>query len=152
MFELVKSISFNTKVTVCGVLHTAKAKTLYLTENETEKWYAKIVFEDHSILVIAPYDDFMYFGRINNVFGDGKAFPEKLTYLGNTFNKVAQDYQIVKELVFGDPLFAEGEVIYADYSSETDVLISLAIVSRTGLRADVIAKVITNNDIKVEGI
>ncbi len=153
MFNLIEKISEGTRVIVCGESHIAKTKTLYVTEGELNNWYAKIVFEDHSILVIAPYDDFMYYGRIENVFGDGSNFPNTLSYNEKTFEKAAEDYQIVKELVFGNPLIAEGEVMYADYSSEDDeeVLISLAVVSRTNKRADVVANIITLENVDLEG-
>ena len=151
MFELISKIEFGTGVTVCGESHFAKTKTVYVTEHELEKWYVKVVFEDHSILVISPFDDFMYYGRINNVFGKGDQFPDSLSYEGVYFHKEAEDYQIVKKVVFGDLLMAEGEVSYADYSSD-DVIISLAVVSRTQKRADVIAKVITLQDVELEEV
>ena len=149
MFDLIEKINFNTKINVCGENHFAQTKTLYITEGEQENWYAKIVFEDHSILVIAPFDEFMYFGKIENIFGDGENFVENITYNDLKFVKSAEDYQIVKQLVFGNPLVAEGEVKYADYASDDDenTIISLAVVSRTSQRADVIAKIISKDDV-----
>lgn len=149
MFDLIEKLQERKKVVVCGEKHEVRTKTYYVTEGEKNNWYAKIVFEDHSILVIAPFDDYMYFGKINNVFGDGNNFSDVITYNGERFNKVAEDYQIVKQLVFGDPLLAEGEVSYADYSSEEDesAIISLAVVSRTKQRADVVARVVKLSDI-----
>ena len=57
----------------------------------------------------------------------------------------------MKQLVFGSPTVAEGEVAYADYSSDEaeEVVLSLAVVSRTKNRADVIAKVVELNDIEL---
>lgn len=151
MFELVNQINYGTVISVDGETHKVQTKTLYYTVTETENWYAKFVFEDHSILVIAPFDDFMYFGRIKNIFGTGHTFEEKITFNGAEFKKDAEDYQIVKQLVFGDPLVAEGEVSYADYVSDEneDTIISLAVVSRTKERADVVAHIIGLNDIMI---
>lgn len=153
MFNLIDALKQEQQISVCGEAHTVKTKTLYVTQGELNNWYAKVVFEDHSILVIAPYDDFMYFGRIHNVFGSGANFPDELLYEGKTFKKSAEDYQIVKQLVFGDPLTAEGEVVYADYSSDEDedAVISLAVVSRTKVRADVVARAVTMEDIELPG-
>lgn len=152
MFALIDKIKLGTKLTISGEKHEAKTKTVYITETEQNNWYAKFVFEDHSILVIAPFDNFMYFGRIQNIFGNGNQFTNTIDYTGKKFDKTAEDYQIVKELVFGDPLIAEGEVRYADYTSEDDdsTVISLAVVSRTGKRADVIAKVLDTEDVILE--
>lgn len=151
MFKLIDQITENSTIHVCGEKHFVKSKTFYVTEGEQANWYAKMVFEDHSILVIAPFDEFMYFGRIENIFGDGESFPEEITYKGIKFAKVAEDYQIVKQLVFGSPTVAEGEVVYADYSSDEadEVVLSLAVVSRTKNRADVIARVVELNDIEL---
>lgn len=151
MFNLIERITENCAVSVCGEKHYVRSKTLYVTEGELTNWYAKMVFEDHSILVVAPFDEFMYFGRIENIFGDGWEFPEEIEYNGVKFEKAAADYQIVKHLVFGDPLVAEGEVEYADYSSEDaeEVVLSLAVVSRTKKRADVVAKVVEMADIEL---
>ena len=151
MFSLIEQITENCPISVCGEKHYAKSKTLYLTEGEQTNWYAKIVFEDHSILVIAPYDEFMYFGRIENIFGEGDAFPDEIEHNGIKFAKAAEDYQIVKQLVFGSPVVAEGEVVYADYSSDEaeEVVLSLAVVSRTKERADVIAKVVELKDVEL---
>lgn len=152
MFELIDKIKSGTKLTVSGEKHETITKTVYVTEAERNNWYAKVVFEDHSILVIAPFDNFMYFGRIQNIFGNGNEFENSIEYNGKKFDKTAEDYQIVKSLVFGDPLVAEGEVRYADYASEYDdsTIISLAVVSRTGNRADVIAKVLDAKDVILE--
>ncbi len=149
MFKTIDKIQQGTQITVCNEKHTVQTKTFYVTETEKNNWYAKFVMEDHSVLVIAPFDEFIYFGRIHNVFGASDSFTKKITYNNKIFEKQAEDYQIVKQLVFGDPLIAEGEVHYADYSCETDenIIISLATVSRTKNRADIIAQIITLEDI-----
>lgn len=147
MFKLIDNIQQGIQISVCGEKHTVLTKTFYVTETEQNNWYAKFVMDDHSVLVVAPFDDFMYFGRIQNVFGDGDIFADAISFENKTFNKQAEDYQIVKQLVFGDPLIAEGEVHYADYACDEDCIISLAVVSRTKKRADIVAQVITLDDI-----
>ena len=44
-------------IEICGEKHIVKTKTFYVTETEKSNWYAKFVMEDHSVLVIAPFDD-----------------------------------------------------------------------------------------------
>ena len=150
MFKVIENIRQGMPIEICGEKHSVQTKTLYVTATEKNNWYAKFVMEDHSVLVIAPFDDFMYFGRIHNIFGDGDMFQDVLEYDGHIYEKQAEDYQIVKQLVFGDATVAEGEVHYADYGCDDneDYTISLALVSRTKTRADIIAKIITLDDIK----
>jgi hypothetical protein len=150
MFTLIDSIKCNSTIEVCGKKFKVMSKALYVTETESQKWYTKIILDGHWILVIAPFDNFIYFGHIQNVFGDGDLFPDNLKYDNNIFEKVAEDYQIMKEIIFGDPLMVEGEVKFADYEcGDGGTLISLAVVSRTKERADVIAKILTETDIIV---
>lgn len=150
MFKTIEKIQQDMPIEICGEKHIVKTKTFYVTETEKNNWYAKFVMEDHSVLVIAPFDDFMYFGRIHNIFGSGDDFNDFIEYDGDKYEKQTEDYQIVKQLVFGDPIIAEGEVHYADYGCENkeELLISLAVVSRTKKRADIIAQVITLDEIK----
>ena len=74
--------------------------------------------------------------------------PETLEFKGDLYQKDADDYQIVKEFVFGDCLTMEGEVQFSDYSCG-DKIISLGLVTRTGKRADVYAEVVEIGDIEV---
>ena len=152
MFQFIEQVKENSKINVCGKIYTAVAKTIYVTEQEPNNWYVKLVMDDHSILVLAPFDDFIYFGTINNIFGESSSFKDDLIYNSCKFSKVAEDYQIVKNLVFGNPLTSEGEVHYADYTAEEneDVYISLAVVSRTKKRADIVAKILSLSDLSME--
>ena len=68
MFKLIESIKENSKIQVHGKEYGVLAKVLYVTESETQNWYAKIQLENHYVLVISPYDDYMYFmDRYNEV-------------------------------------------------------------------------------------
>ena len=74
--------------------------------------------------------------------------PETLEFEGNLYKKDADDYQMVKQFVFGDFLTMEGEVQFSDYSYE-DKIISLGLLTRTGKRADVYAEVIALEEVEV---
>ena len=69
MFKLIESIKENSKIRIKGKEYKVLAKVLYVTESETKNWYAKIQLENHYVLVISPYDDYMYFGYV------GEAMP-----------------------------------------------------------------------------
>ena len=72
-----------------------------------------------------------------------------LEYEQEKYKKIAEDYQIVKELVFGSPLGTEGEVRFIDYECEDDdgKLISVGLIVRNSKRADIVAKTLELKDI-----
>ncbi len=148
MFKLIEAIKENSKIRVRGKDYNVLAKVLYVTESETQKWYAKIQLENHFVLVISPYDDYMYFGYVGDAMKCGFPSPETLEFEGNLYKKDADDYQMVKQFVFGDFLTMEGEVQFSDYSYE-DKIISLGLLTRTGKRADVYAEVIALEEVEV---
>lgn len=148
MFKLIEAIKENSKVRVDGKDYSVLAKVFYVTESETQKWYAKIQLENHYVLVISPYDDYMYFGYVGNAMECDFPSPETLEFENNIYKKDADDYQIVKQFVFGNCLTMEGEVRFSDYSYE-DRIISLGLLSRTGERADVYARVIELGDVEI---
>lgn len=148
MFKLIEAIKENSKIRVQDKEYNVLAKVFYVTESETKNWYAKIQLENHYVLVISPYDDFMYFGYVGDAMPCEFPSPETLEFEGNIYKKDADDYQIVKQFVFGNCLTMEGEVLFSDYNYD-DKIISLGLVTRTGQRADVYAKVIEMGDIEV---
>lgn len=148
MFKLIEAIKENTKIRVRGKKYNVLAKVLYVTESETENWYAKIQLENHHVLVISPYDNFMYFGYVGDAMPCEFPSPETLEFEGNIYKKDADDYQIVKKFVFGNCLTMEGEVQFSDYSCE-DKIISLGLITRTGQRADVYAEIVQIGDVEV---
>lgn len=148
MFKLVDAIKENSKIRIQGKDYNVLAKVLYVTEKETQKWYAKVQLDNHYVLVISPYDNFMYFGYVGEAMTCDFPSPETLEFNGNIYQKDADDYQIVKEFVFGDCLTMEGEVQFSDYSYE-DKIISLGLITRTAKRADVYAKVVEIGDVEL---
>ena len=148
MFELIEKIHEGTTIEIKGKRFRALAKVKYVTETETSNWYVKIQLENHHVLVLAPFDNYMYFGYVGSPYPCDFPAPNSIEHVGKTYVKDAEDYQIVKEFVFGDYLKMEGEVQYADYSCG-DSLISLGIIVRTKERADVYADVIDLVDVVV---
>lgn len=149
--QLIKKINEGSKIEIKGDIYHALTKTIYSPLSDTNQTYAKIVLSGHNVLVIVPYLDFICLGHVENVFGSGKDFPSSITYNEIELTKLDEDYQIVRNLLFGDPMVAEGEVFYADYGNEnSDISVSLGLISRTNERADVIQKILSIEDVKVE--
>lgn len=124
------------------------SKVLYVTQNESQSVYAKMILEEHYILVISPQDEIAYFGKNEGTLPEFNQYSEKVFYKGKSFKQANHDYQIVVSIEFGNPLDVEGEVEFWDYENESDI-ISVAVVSRSKVRADVVAKYISFDDIVI---
>lgn len=131
-----------------GNKYRVLGKGFYVTQDDPNTIYAKILLSNHNVLVISPEDNIAYFGKNVGQISDFDSFSEQIEYNQKKFTKVASDYQIMIDLSFGSPLDVEGEVAYWDYEYE-DEIISIAVVSRTKKRADVIAKYIDLESIEV---
>lgn len=148
--QLIERINEGSEIRIRGDVYSALTKTIYSPLSDTNQTYAKFVLSGHKVLVIVPYLDFICLGHVENVFGAGKEFPDSITYKDIVLTKLDEDYQIVRNLVFGDPMIAEGEVFYADYGNDnSDVSVSLGLISRTNERADIVQKILSIEDIKV---
>ena len=148
MNELINKISRHATLQINSKIYNVYSKVLYVTASNQEHWYAKIKLSDNHVLVIAPFDNVMYFGSVVEPLKYSLPGPAEISYQRNIFNKVADDYQIVKEFIFGDYLTTEGEVLFSDYENGSSI-ISLGTVSRTGERADVVAQYISLSDVTV---
>ena len=148
MFNLIKSIYEGAILEIAKHKYRVLAMARYVTESDTDKWYVKIQLENRYVLVVAPYDAYMYFGQVGKPYPCNFPAPNSIEYHGELYTKDAEDYQIVKEFLFGDVLTMEGEVKFADFSYR-DHLISLGVVQRTQERADVYAKNICLTDVRV---
>ena len=125
------------------------SKVLYVTQNDSQAVYAKMILEGHNILVISPQDEIAYFGKNEGTLPEFSQYCEKVSYKGKSYEQVNHDYQIVVGIEFGNPLDVEGEVEFWDYENDSNI-ISVAVVSRSKVRADVVAKYISFDDIVIE--
>lgn len=125
------------------------SKVLYVTQNDSQAVYAKMILEGHNILVISPQDEIAYLGKNEGMLSEFSQYSDKVLYKGKSFEQVNHDYQIVVGIEFGNPLDVEGEVEFWDYENDSDI-ISVAVVSRSKVRADVVAKYISYNDIVID--
>ncbi len=112
--------------------------------------YWKLRFTDGSFLLLVIQDEELYYSDTYKLhikeIKDAQIGRDKiLTYQGKNFklgNK--DDYQYVKELVYGSPVDIEGECRFSDYfpvAGEKEFL-SLGWLSKTGKRADIHCKII----------
>lgn len=136
-------------ISIANEKYKVLSKVLYVTQNESQSVYAKMILEKHNILVISPQDEIAYFGKNEGTISEFNQYGEKVIYNGKSFEQINHDYQIVVEIEFGNPLDVEGEVEFWDYENDSDI-ISVAVVSRSKERADVLAKYISFDDIVID--
>jgi len=146
--SIIEKIVDGCKVRIDSREYGVLGKTMYVTEKCPDVPYAKILLENHYVLVISPSDEVAYFGKNEGRIVEFDGYQTDVSYNGVHYSQVAHDYQIVVSIVFGNPLNVEGEVEYWDYESE-DRIISVAVTSREKKRADVVAKYIGLSDIEI---
>lgn len=146
--ELLKQIVKNGEISIEGTPHKVLGKVFYTTLNDPNSEYAKILLDDHFVLVISPMDNVAYFGKNEGQLQSFDSLDSIVKYKGKLFNQVNHDYQIVLKIEFGSPVEVEGEVEFWDYECDNEI-ISIAKVSRDNSRADVIAQYILLKNIKI---
>ena len=147
MFDL-QAVVKGSVINYDGKSFDVKGKVLYITEKEPEAKYAKILLNDHNVLVVSPADNIAYIGKNYGQLTDFDGFPQNVVFDGKEYEMVNHDYQIVDRIVFGNPIEVEGEVEFWDYENE-DTIISVAVTSREKIRADVVAKYINVEEITI---
>ena len=139
------------KLRICkGDVITLMSRTKYIVESCDSPYY-KMVFNDHTILVVSPDDSYMYYGRIVPPIPYDYPTPNSVVLDGTTFISSTRDIQHPIEVEFGTEDFVERDVDFTDYQAENDKnkVLSVAIVLKDGSRADVLATVVKGRDIKL---
>lgn len=145
---LLEKIQKDSSIQVHGQVYIVKGKAMYVSVKNPDTEYAKILLNDHNVLVLSPFDNVAYIGKNMGRLHEFDNFPESVCFNGVQYNQVANDYQLVTQLVFGSPLDVEGEVQYWDYEAG-DSIISTAITSRKKERADVVGRYISFEEIEI---
>lgn len=109
-------------ISIANEKYKVLSKVLYVTQNELQSVYAKMILEDHNILVVSPQDGIAYFGKNEGILPEFNQYGEKVLYNGKSYEQVNHDYQIVVSIKFGNPLDAEGEVEFWDYENDSNII------------------------------
>ena len=111
MFELNKVVE-GSNIVIDNLSYKVLGKTFYVTEKGCSETYAKILLNNHNVLVVSLTDGVAYFGKNKGRLVEFDGYPETVNYDGAKYEKVSHDYQIVTKIEFGSPLEVEGEVEY----------------------------------------
>lgn len=148
MFEISEIVE-GSYILIDNVEYQVLGKTFYVTEKDAGSIYAKILLNDHNVLVVSPADEIAYFGKNEGRIQEFDGYPKVVIFNGLEYELVNHDYQIVTYIEFGSPLEVEGEVEYWDYEKD-NMIISVAVTSRRKIRADVVARYLNFNQISVK--
>ena len=157
--ELVETITSNPDI-ICSVFGQKKkiiGMAKYRTMNFPDFVYIKVVFNDHSYLLILPSDQELYYSDkyiyiCEEVKDDEIGVKPMLSLNGTTYKlENADDYQYVIQFYKGTLDEIEGEVRFSDYfpTRGPKEFLSLGCIVRTGKRADLNPKLISIKDIEV---
>jgi len=122
-------------------------KAFYTTENEPDSSYAKVLLDNHQVLVIAP-GEMIYFGHNRGRLLEFDSFGKRVTFDGKQYQQVNHDFQKLIKIEFGSPNEVEGDVEFWDYEIDESI-ISVAEAAGTKERADVVGKYISFDDVSV---
>lgn len=148
MYErLIKAINQETVLQIMDNTYHVLSKAFYISKNEKSK-YVKLVLSGNKCLVIIPSDELLYLGEIINPLP--YSLNEKfIQYDSSTYKNIGRDYQIVDHVEFGN--IYEKECDFADYEEiNGSRMISLAILSVDQKRADVLATILSIDQISIK--
>lgn len=155
--ELLDHPSSKTTLRIYGEQKKIRGLARFSTANYPNDEYIKIVFEDHSFVLILPKEQEVYYadkvlekakGITDEMIGRDKGlkFNGKTYELGNK-----NDYQFCLQLYVGTPKDIEGECRFSDYfpTEGPKEFLSLGWLSHTGERADIRCQIIDLTDIDI---
>jgi len=150
--KFLDSLKFGTKLEIENQEYTVLAMKYYISENDKENWYAKILLSDKHCLCVNPKNNkTIDFGYEIKAISKKEKFPNTIKHNGKIYKFVEKDYQMVKQDVFGDSLLLEGECLFTNHVNIEDdsETISMGYIPRTKSRADILLKAIPIKNIKI---
>lgn len=154
--QLLKNPSKNTIIKIRGERKRIKGMAKFTSVNYKGEEYIKIMFTDHSHLLVIPSEQKLYFTEKPLVravgVSDEMIGRKNLKYKGKKYNlDNKNDYQFCLQLYVGKPNEdIEGECKFSDYISEdSSELLSLGWLSANNKRADVLVKKINLFDVSI---
>lgn len=143
--QLLTTPSSHTTITVKGNPKRILGMSRYASKNMPKGEYLKIVFVDHSLMVILLADQEIYYadqpiGELETINDEQIGVLSSIKYLNQEFELINKhDYQYVIHKYVGGLEDIEGECSFSDYAPKdgTKSMLSLGIISQTGKRADV---------------
>lgn len=157
LVEKIISPNFSKSMKIKGMGKNIIGMSRFATKNYPDGEYIKIVFEDHSLMLIVIGEKEIYYtdkslGKIESISDDMVTTTDKLNFQSKDYEVVNQnDYQFVLQKYIGGISDIEGECIFSDFvpTDGSKAMLSLGIISATNERADVYCEPINLDEIEL---
>ena len=134
------------RLRINGREYTVLGRVGYVTKSR-DGYYEKVFMTDEAVLILS--DSGVEFGFDKGEITEFNDFGESAQYDNKTYRLDEEDYQIVKAVLSGNPRELEGECKFWNYVADDGSVVSTAVISSDGRRADVVSQGIDVNEIEM---
>ncbi len=149
MKNLINKLNKATQIQINGEKSTIKTKTWYSIEEDMTASYVKCELSNNKVLVIIPDDELIYVGCVIKNMNYERLSDDSISYNNRVFNKTGSGHQFIMKIEFGNEEEVEGNCIFEDYESDSNIISLGILTDKNNIKADVYAEILKLNDIKI---
>ena len=102
MENLISKLNKDAQIIIKGEEYTVKSKTWYSIEEDETTSYIKCELNNNKVLVIIPYDELIYIGRIIENMRYERMAEDRIKYNDTLFSKTGDGHQFITKIEFGN--------------------------------------------------
>ena len=149
MKNLINKLNKDTQIQINGEKSTIKTKTWYSIEEDMTALYVKCELSNNKVLVIIPDDELIYVGCVIENMNYERLSDDSISYNNRVFNKTGSGHQFIMKIEFGNEEEVEGNCIFEDYESDSNIISLGILTDKNNIKADVYAEILKLDDIKI---
>ncbi len=149
MKNLINKLNKDTQIQINGEKSTIKTKTWYSIEEDMTASYVKCELSNNKVLVIIPDDELIYVGCVIENMNYERLSDDSISYNNRVFNKTGSGHQFIMKIEFGNEEEVEGNCIFEDYESDSNIISLGILTDKNNIKADVYAEILKLDDIKI---
>ena len=149
MKNLINKLNKDTQIQINGEKSTIKTKTWYSIEEDMTASYVKCELSNNKVLVIIPDDELIYVGCVIENMNYEILSDDSISYNNRVFNKTGSGHQFIIKIEFGNEEEVEGNCIFEDYESDSNIISLGILTDKNNIKADVYAEILKLDDIKI---
>ncbi len=149
MKNLINKLNKDTQIQINGEKSTIKTKTWYSIEEDMTASYVKCELSNNKVLVIIPDDELIYIGCVIENMNYEILSDDSISYNNRVFNKTGLGHQFIMKIEFGNEEEVEGNCIFEDYESDSNIISLGILTDKNNIKADVYAEILKLDDIKI---
>ena len=149
MKNLINKLNKDTQIQINGEKSTIKTKTWYSIEEDMTASYVKCELSNNKVLVIIPDDELIYVGCVIENMNYEILSDDSISYNNRVFNKTGSGHQFIIKIEIGNEEEVEGNCIFEDYESDSNIISLGILTDKNNIKADVYAEILKLDDIKI---